>query len=608
MGIHRVSTVTRNHAFGLRVPARSITGAFAAELAPSRVPSARERGAARSSREPPFLGQFEPFTTICVARPNAFTHIAAVKQALSRITFGLVISGGLLLGSACGDTGVAPAGGTGGAGGSGGGDAGPSVEMKRDVVVHLFEWPWADIALECESYLGPAGFAAVQVSPPSEHAVLSGHPWWERYQTVSYGLEHSRSGTAAAFQDMVSRCAAAGVGIYVDAVINHMTAQTKGTGSNGTAYTKYEYPGLYTAASFHQPTCAIQGSDYASSPENVQHCELLSLADLDTGKAEVQDEIAGYLAALVKMGVRGFRIDAAKHIAAAELSTIFTKVAAAVAPHKAPYYFLEVIDRGGEAIHSSDYLGVGDASKSAIDVTEFKYDIVSRAFLNQGGATLESLEMLVDAADMLPRDHALVFTANHDTARSDAVYYADGVLDELAVTFALTFPYGHPSLLSGYAFDRSTDAGRSQGPTSDAAGFTLPIYASGATAPSCATDLLSAAPGTWLCEHRRRFIPGLLAFRRAAADAPQVTSFWKNGNQIAYGRGGAGFVVLNRTDVPLAETLQTGLAEGAYCDVFGGGLEASACTGKAITVGADGKAVFGVPPMSAAVLHAGAKL
>ena len=35
-----------------------------------------------------------------------------------------------------------------------------------DVFVHLFEWRWADIATECEQVLGPAGFTAVQVSPP----------------------------------------------------------------------------------------------------------------------------------------------------------------------------------------------------------------------------------------------------------------------------------------------------------------------------------------------------------------------------------------------------------------------------------------------------------
>ena len=31
--------------------------------------------------------------------------------------------------------------------------------------VHLFEWKWSDVATECEQFLGPKGYSAVQVSP-----------------------------------------------------------------------------------------------------------------------------------------------------------------------------------------------------------------------------------------------------------------------------------------------------------------------------------------------------------------------------------------------------------------------------------------------------------
>jgi hypothetical protein len=127
-----------------------------------------------------------------------------------------------------------------------------------DVFVHLFEWPWPDIAAECENVLGPAGFKAVQISPPQERSMTPSYDWSERYQPVSYSLGRSRSGTEAQFQDMVKRCAAVGVGIYVDAVINHMTnSPSPGTGSNGTAYTKYSYPDLWNAGNFH-PACIIE--------------------------------------------------------------------------------------------------------------------------------------------------------------------------------------------------------------------------------------------------------------------------------------------------------------------------------------------------------------
>src|SRR5216684_46822 len=110
-----------------------------------------------------------------------------------------------------------------------------------DVFVHLFEWKWTDIATECETVLGPAGFKAVQVSPPEEHSIVPAHDWSERYQPVSYSVARSSSGTETEFTDMVNRCKTAGVDIIVDAVINHMTKYpSPGVGSNGTAYTKYD--------------------------------------------------------------------------------------------------------------------------------------------------------------------------------------------------------------------------------------------------------------------------------------------------------------------------------------------------------------------------------
>ncbi len=36
-------------------------------------------------------------------------------------------------------------------------------EEGRDVMVHLFEWRWDDIAEECENFLGPNMFCGVQV-------------------------------------------------------------------------------------------------------------------------------------------------------------------------------------------------------------------------------------------------------------------------------------------------------------------------------------------------------------------------------------------------------------------------------------------------------------
>ena len=127
----------------------------------------------------------------------------------------------------------------------------------RSVFVHLFEWRWADVARECEVFLGPRGFAAVQISPPNEHARKAGNPWWERYQPVGYNLV-SRSGNQADFEDMVRRCRAAGVEIYADVVINHMAAGS-GTSIAGLPYGVRDFPGTYGPQDFHWNAPPPQG-------------------------------------------------------------------------------------------------------------------------------------------------------------------------------------------------------------------------------------------------------------------------------------------------------------------------------------------------------------
>ncbi len=109
-----------------------------------------------------------------------------------------------------------------------------------------------------------------------------------------------------------------GVKVVADSVINHMSAGN-GTGTGGSSYTKYNYPGSYSAPDFDN--CTSQINDYRNR-FNVQECELVGLADLDTGEDYVRGRIAGYLNDLLSLGVDGFRIDAAKHMAAADLADI----------------------------------------------------------------------------------------------------------------------------------------------------------------------------------------------------------------------------------------------------------------------------------------------
>lgn len=463
----------------------------------------------------------------------------------------------------------------------------PSGRMAAgDVAVHLFEWKWTDIATECENVLGPAGYAAVQVSPPQEHSLEPpNYPWSERYQPVSYSIARSRSGTGAEFADMVTRCRTAGVGIIVDAVINHMTNYpSPGVGSNGTAYSKYDYPGLYTQADFHTP-CAL--NNYQSAA-NVQDCELFSLPDLNTGKASVRQKIADYMLMLARLGVEGFRIDAAKHIQQVELDSIFILVNTTLASEgrPLPYVFLEVVGNGqGEALGPYDYFGEGYSSGGAADITEFTFTGVGDKFRGIGGQFIAQLnpdgppgaQFSPTAWGMIASDKAVIFLQNHDTQHQCGLGYRHGSVFRVANVWMLAQPYGFPSILSSYAFD--CPLGNSQGPPGT----------NGVTADvTCAASLETAAPGQWVCEHRDPYIRNMVRFRRVVAGTA-VTHWWDNGaNAIAFSRGALGFVAINREAATVTATVATGMAPGTYCDRLTGGRVAGACAGTAVVVAAGG--------------------
>src|SRR5438477_1966946 len=453
----------------------------------------------------------------------------------------------------------------------------PSGHMAAgDVFVHLFEWKWTDIATECETVLGPAGFKAVQISPPEEHSIVPTHDWSERYQPVSYSVARSRSGTDAEFAGMVTRCKTAGVGSIVDAVINHMTNYpSPGVGSNGTSYTKYDYPGLYAPTDFH-PACTV--NNYQSAA-NVQDCELFSLPDLNTGLAAVRQKIADYLVMLARLGVAGFRIDAAKHIQQVELDDILTRVNDTLvgAGKPRPYFVLEVAGGAGEALSPPDYFGEGYSSGGAADITEFTFVGVGNKFRQLNGEHISQLnpngtpgnQFSAAAWRLIPSDKAVVFLQNHDTQHNCGISYRNGDVFRIANVWMLAQPYGYPSILSSYAFDCPT--GNSMGPPSDANGWTLNV--------SCASSLETATIGQWVCEHRDPSILNMVSFRHVVAGT-DINHWWDNGaSAIAFSRGNRGFVAINGGANSVDTTVTTGMATGTYRNLLSANLVGVDLTG-----------------------------
>lgn len=424
----------------------------------------------------------------------------------------------------------------------------------KDVTAVLFEWDFDSIARECTNTLGPAGYGYVQVSPPQEH--IQGGQWWTSYQPVSYEIA-GRLGNRQQFQNMVNACHGAGVKVVVDAVINHMTAGS-GTGTGGSPYTHYDYPGTYSGADMDD--CRDDISNYGDRYQ-VQHCELLGLADLDTGEGYVRGRIAGYLNDLLSLGVDGFRVDAAKHIPAGDLANIKSRLS-----DSGVYLKQEVIRAAGEPVTPEEYLGVGD-------VQEFQYGRdLKRVFENEKLAYLNNFG---EGWGYLDSGRAGVFVDNHDTERNgETLNYKSGANYTLANVFMLAWPYGSPDVNSGYEWSNK-DAGPPNGGRVDA-----------------------CWQGGWKCQHAWPEIESMVAFRNTTRGEP-VTGWWDNGNDhIAFGRGGKGYVVINHEGSSATRTYDSALPGGTYCDVQSG-----------TTVNVDGEGRFSatLAANTALALHTGAR-
>lgn len=444
----------------------------------------------------------------------------------------------------------------------------PFGKGSRTVMVQLFEWPWDSVAEECERVLGPGGFAAVQVSPPTEHLSIASHPWWERYQPVSHRLE-SRSGTEQQFAQMVKRCRKAGVDVYADVVMNHMTGWSDGGhGFAGSPFTHYEYPGLFSHHEFHH--CGRNGNDDIVNFTDLYellNCELLNLSDLDTGSPSVQKKLGALLRRLVDHGVAGFRVDAAKHIPASDIHAIFSRVGSDF------YAVHELIVSPGEPVDTASYLSSGD-----VNVFPYAY-AVGKAFLSGDLRGIGSIGFGV------PSESAVVFLENHDLERRPpeetlVPYLKNPAMNRLASVYLLTYPYGYPQLYSGYSFENYD-----QGPPLSG-DHTKPALRNG----HC------EAP--WTCAHRSLEILELVKFRNATDRIFQATDVNSpRPGVLAYGRGRLGHVVINASDREESLSVKTKLAPGHYC----GDLGAAARCRIEGTVDAQGMLKVRLPAKSAFV-------
>jgi alpha-amylase len=441
----------------------------------------------------------------------------------------------------------------------------------------------AAVAAECTNVLGPAGYDSVQVAPPQNSLKRTSlgngsdtvlHPWWEVYQPVTYDLT-SRMGNEQQFQAMVQECRKAGVKVYVDAVINHMTGQGN-TSYGGVNYTPYKYPD-YDPGDFHFNTGESPSSDGGIQDFNneaqVWNCNLVGLEDLDTDATKVRNTLARYLNKLIRYGVSGFRVDAAKHMSPEDLDAVYAKLNR-TADGTRPYWALEVLPGGPGSLSPEAYLDHGNI----LGVEGSKQ--LQQAFKSypaNATGSIATLEYFGEESGLPPSDKTLLFVQNHDNERNpnEALSYKDGRTNVLANQFIIAAGYAKPQVYASFEFGADT----AQSPPSNAAGLI--------TNTDCGVG--------WACTHRDRGIVALVGWSNYVGSAPQRNWYDDGANVISFSRGDRGWVAINNGTAAKSITVQTGLPGGQYCDIITGGKSGQACVGTVVSVNRRGIATISVP-------------
>ena len=444
----------------------------------------------------------------------------------------------------------------------------PSQTISESTVgMQMFMWNWKSLATECRTQLGPAGVNWILVMPPQQS--IDGGSWWTHYQPTAYTLD-SNLGSEADFTRMVSACNEAGVDVIADAVINHMA---------GGSYTFPEVP--YTTTNFHYfspaHNCQSDISNYSNVTE-VQDCQLGGLVDLATEQPYVQGKIAGYLNHLLSLGVKGFRVDAAKHIPVADLAAIKAQLT-----DQNAFFVNEVI---GGPPEPSTYYQIGalfsfdwsSGLKSAFGTFNgaSDLDVPNSQYRGMGTSNLE-----------------VTMITNHDTERNGgALTYADGKRYLMAMIYTLSEPFGDPMLYSGYAFSDFNEP---------------PVLKSGLNVCNSGTGVKSNyVQGQMICVARWTAVQGMIRWHKYVNGQTKV-NHWSNNNSYGYGRGAKGYVLFNSAaSTQKYKGIKTGLAAGNYCDVVSGGKTPviiskgkRVCRGLTVVVAKGGVMATTLPSMTA---------
>jgi alpha-amylase len=329
-----------------------------------------------------------------------------------------------------------------------------SKSEAKDVVLHAFDWSYQLVAERAEQ-IARIGYKAVLVSPPMKtHISANGTPWWQRYQPQDYRVIDNQLGDTNDFKSMVAALSRVGLLVYVDVVFNHMANE-----SNHRSDLQYpsardlkhyrqhskRYESLRLFGDLSQPlfdekdfvaafgiqdwkdTWQVQNGRITGGPHDQGLPKLLV-------NEHVIAEQRRYLLAMKALGVKGFRIDAAKHMTLEHLKAVWSDDIT-----QDVHIFGEIITDGGASHEEYKLFLEPYLKETRLGAYDFPlFQTVYNAF--KEGGTLSSLVDPYCFGEALSKSRAITFVITHDIPNNEV--FKDLVMDERLEWLAYSYILG----------------------------------------------------------------------------------------------------------------------------------------------------------------------
>lgn len=188
---------------------------------------------------------------------------------------------------------------------------------NEDVILHVWSWNFPEIARSMHE-IADAGYTMIQTSPVQPHYAPEGScveifdpkvkkgNWYYYYQPTDWKIGNKILGSKEQMQAMLDSAAKYNVRVIVDVLPNHTAFDIDAVS-----------PEFYKAVGGRDKMFHSNGLRPISDYQDRTECTLMGvggLPDVNTENPDFQKYYMQFVNELLRMGVRGFRYDTAKHI------------------------------------------------------------------------------------------------------------------------------------------------------------------------------------------------------------------------------------------------------------------------------------------------------